>query len=117
MIKGIGIDIIEIERINLGIEKKVLSEKELELLNAFSGEKRKKEFIAGRFSVKESLIKAFGTFIPYKEITILNDDKGKPYLDEKTMKYLKEKFGDYIIHISISHERNYATSIVLLEII
>lgn len=115
MIKGIGIDIIEINRITLGIERKVLSKKELELFEKFSGENRKKEFIAGRFSVKESLIKAFGTFIPYKEITILNDEKGKPYFDEETILYLKEKFGNYKVHLSISHERNYAVSLVVLE--
>ncbi|GAB6189288.1 holo-ACP synthase [Marinitoga arctica] len=115
MIKGIGIDIVEIKRISSGIERKILSEKEVELLNKFNGENRKKEFIAGRFSVKEALIKAFGKFIPYKKISILNDEKGKPYLDKNSLDYLKNRFGNYIIHISISHEKNYAVSISIIE--
>ncbi|KAF2955323.1 holo-ACP synthase [Marinitoga sp. 38H-ov] len=115
MIKGIGVDIIEIERIEFGIERKILSEKEIVLLEKFSSEKRKKEFIAGRFSLKESIIKAFGTFIPYKKISILNDENGRPYLDDSSLNYLKEKFFNFNIHISISHEKNYAVSIVVLE--
>ncbi|SHE95894.1 holo-[acyl-carrier protein] synthase [Marinitoga hydrogenitolerans DSM 16785] len=115
MIKGIGIDIVEIKRISCGIEKKILSEKEMKLLNKFKGENRKKEFIAGRFAVKEALIKSFGTFIPYNKISILNDAKGKPYLDEKSLDFLKNTFGNYNIHISISHEKNYAVSMVIIE--
>ncbi|WP_129407889.1 holo-ACP synthase [Marinitoga lauensis] len=115
MIKGIGIDIVEINRISQGIENKVLSNEEIEILNGFTGNRRKQEFIAGRFSAKESLIKAFGTFIPYKNITIINDEKGKPYFSEKTIEYLKQNFGNCKLHLSISHERNYATSIVIIE--
>lgn len=115
MIKGIGIDIVEIARISSGIERKVLSEKEISIFNNFKGEHRKKEFIAGRFSVKEALIKAIGVFISYKKITVLNDENGKPYFDDETLKYIKNKFGDCIIHLSISHEKNYAVSIVVIE--
>ncbi|KLO21064.1 ACP synthase [Marinitoga sp. 1197] len=115
MIKGIGIDIVEIDRITDGIENKILSEKELKILNKFQGRKRKKEFIAGRFSIKESLIKACGIFIPFKKIVILNNENGKPYIDEETLRYIEEIFGEIKIHISISHEKNYAVSMVIIE--
>ncbi|AEX84685.1 ACP synthase [Marinitoga sp. 1135] len=115
MIKGIGVDIVEIDRISQGLEKKVLHDKELEILEKFNGERRKKEFVAGRFSLKESLIKAFGEYIPLKKIAILNNEIGKPYIIEESKEYLFKKFGKKNIHISISHEKHYVVTMVVIE--
>ena len=57
MIKGIGTDIIEINRIiDLKYKdrfiNKLLSQDELKLFNNFKCEKRKYEFLAGRWAVK-----------------------------------------------------------------
>ncbi len=62
MIKGIGTDIIELERIRKSLENKkmigrILHPKEIELYDSFESEKRKVEFFAGRFCVKEAFSK------------------------------------------------------------
>jgi len=118
MIRGIGVDIVKVERINEKNIQKILSKKEKEIYDSFKGQKRKKEYAAGRFAVKESLIKCFKRFIPFSEITVLNKQSGEPYLAEESVKYLFEKFGgNGTIHISIAHEREYAvaTAVVIDE--
>ncbi|POZ88832.1 MULTISPECIES: holo-ACP synthase [Petrotoga] len=118
MIRGIGIDIVKVERINEKNVQKILSKKEKEVYDTFKGQKRRKEYAAGRFAVKESLIKCFKRFIPFSEITVLNKQSGEPYLAEESVKYLFEKFGgNGTIHISIAHEREYAvaTAVVIDE--
>ncbi|WP_169999652.1 4'-phosphopantetheinyl transferase superfamily protein, partial [Petrotoga halophila] len=69
MIRGIGVDIVKVDRINEKNVQKILSQKEKEIYDTFKGQKRKKEYAAGRFAVKESLIKCFKRFIPYSQIT------------------------------------------------
>ena len=67
MIHGIGIDLIEIERIRKVLYKqpklvdRVLTENEKLKFEKFTHEKRKIEFLAGRFVVKEAFSKALGT--------------------------------------------------------
>ncbi|PNR93671.1 holo-ACP synthase [Petrotoga sp. 9PWA.NaAc.5.4] len=111
MIRAIGVDIVKVERINENNIKKILSIKEKEVYDSFKGEKRKKEYAAGRFAVKEAIIKCFKRFIPYSEITVLNKENGEPYLDEDSISYIFEKFksrGEILI--SIAHERDYAVA-------
>ncbi|MCF0114231.1 MAG: holo-ACP synthase [Erysipelotrichaceae bacterium] len=102
--KGIGIDIVDIRRLNVQDERlvaKVLSDEEIEVFNQLS-DRRKAEFLAGRFAVKEALYKA-GCRLGFKEVTCLNDETGKPYLNiENTM-------------VSISHEKDYCTAMVVIE--
>ncbi|MGN5882341.1 MULTISPECIES: holo-ACP synthase [Staphylococcus] len=115
MIYGIGIDLIEIERIQTMLERqkrlpeKILSADELEKFNSFSHEKRKAEFLAGRFACKEAFSKALGTGIGkrigFKAINCKNDELGRPYIEYEGFK----------VHVSISHTENYATSQVILE--
>ena len=66
MIYGIGIDLIEIERIkNLQNQTKfierILTIEERDKLNQYTHEQRRLEFLAGRFTVKEAFSKALGT--------------------------------------------------------
>ena len=82
MIKGIGVDILRIDRIDFKIARKVLSSEELEIFNSIDNENIKREYLAERFSVKEALFKADNSLFNYDKITILNDEKGKPYLKD-----------------------------------
>lgn len=82
MIKGIGVDIVSIERIDFKIAKKVLSDEEKEIFNSIDNEKLKREYLAERFAVKEALFKADNIYFNYDKISILNDEKGKPYLKD-----------------------------------
>ncbi len=87
MIYGTGIDLTEIGRIQkivdagLKLPEKVLTPAELVVFNRY-GSKRRIEFLAGRFSAKESYSKAFGTGIGaavgFQDIEILDNEAGKP---------------------------------------
>ena len=117
MIVGIGIDIVEIDRIKKlekkykdQFYKKILSDEEIIQL---SKNRDKFSFIAGRFAVKEALIKAISCDTPFYRITILNSENGKAYFSNQKEIF---KLDDMVIHISISHEKKYATAIVVVEI-
>lgn len=113
MITGTGIDIVNINRIkkNLGEHgsrfiQKILSEEEINNIPPAS----KEEYVAGRFAAKEALFKASGIILSFSGITILNDEKGKPYLKE-----LPDSLQNKKIHLSISHDTDYATASVIIE--
>lgn len=117
MIIGIGTDICEINRIQpgSGFANKILSEKELLIL---SSKKNKQAYLAKRFCVKEAVSKAFGcgigSKVSFKDISVLNDTNGKPYIEISDI--AKAKLADYTnIHVSISDEKNYAISYVVVE--
>lgn len=121
MIKGIGTDIVEIVRIkklmkNQHAIDRLLTDKEADLM---SSRAKPHEFFAGRFAAKEAVSKAFGVGIskcPPNEVEVLNDDLGAPYivLYENAVK-LKEKLKVEKIFISITHEKEYAIAMVVLE--
>lgn len=108
--KAIGIDIIENIRVKKALSesflKKVLSPEEIEYSKDFR-EKRKIEFVAGRFACKEAIIKCLSEYeIPeFNELNIVNDEKGKPHIEYK----------DYKLLISISHEKDYSVATALLD--
>ena len=114
MIHGIGIDIIEIDRIQKAIDrwgesflKHVFNNEEIEY-----AKKRKfpTQHYAARFAAKEAVYKAFGDNLTlnWKDMTILNDKNGKPYCRLKN-----DQFKDKIL-LSISHTKNYAVANALI---
>lgn len=105
---GMGIDLVKIDRFK-NVEKlknKILSNNELTILDTRIN---KEEYLASRFAVKEAFLKANekGLFdeIFLKEIEVLNDENGKPYIIYKNIRYE---------NVSISHEKEYAIAIVIL---
>ncbi|MBU1144410.1 MAG: holo-ACP synthase [Firmicutes bacterium] len=111
MIIGIGTDIVLISRITDKINHKILSEEETKIYMSFSSEKRKQEFLAGRFAIKEAIIKAFNLKSPHysmTELCVLNDGFGKPYLFRPILSGEK-------IWLSISHESTYAIGLCVIE--
>ena len=62
MIKGIGVDICDLRRLTSldSLAKKILHEEELKIFCQKKNEKAKREFLGGRFAVKEAYIKACG---------------------------------------------------------
>ncbi|WLR51051.1 holo-ACP synthase [Bacillus tianshenii] len=114
MIKGIGLDIVELQRIKRMVEKerfvlRILTNQEREKFQKLEGH-RKVEFLAGRFAAKEAYAKAVGTGIganlSFQDIEILNNEYGKPILYHKS----KE-----IVHVSITHSQEYAAAQVIIE--
>jgi holo-[acyl-carrier protein] synthase len=115
MILGIGLDVVEIERIAKIIERtnkfsmRILSERERIKYESLLAEKRV-EYLAGRFAAKEAYSKAVGTGIgagcEFHQIEILNDEKGKPvlYFDEQLVAGF----------VSITHTKTVAAAQVIL---
>ncbi|MRX72093.1 holo-ACP synthase [Bacillus lacus] len=120
MISGIGMDIVEIGRIASLLERqprfalRVLTPLELERFEGLS-ERRRVEFLAGRFAVKEAFAKAKGSGIGHElsflDIEVLNDKRGAPFLQYRGKKEQEE----LKVHVSITHSRDYAAAQVILE--
>lgn len=117
MIKGIGIDIIEIDRMEQSIKKQVrlperiLTKNELARYTSFTKEQRKVEFLAGRFAAKEAAAKATGRGIgrlSFQHIEVTSNEKGAPQL-------LIKGYAKDIIHLTISHSKDYAVAQVIIE--
>ena len=119
MIKGIGIDIIEVKRIKKIIERygdrfynRILTEKEIEYCKSFS---KPNLHFAGRFASKEAYSKSIGTGISkdfrWKDIEILNNKRGKPYINHK----VDNEYSKYKFEVSISHTNEYACAVVTCE--
>lgn len=93
--KGIGVDIVEIERVKNLIEKydnrfiqRILGIEELSIFHSLTLP-RNIRFAAKRFAAKEAISKALGTGIgdySFKDIQILNLESGKPYVKLKGFK-------------------------------
>ena len=119
MIKGIGIDIIEVKRIKKIIERygdrfytRILTEKEIKYCKSFS---KPDLHFAGRFASKEAYSKSIGTGISkdfrWKDIEILNDKRGKPYINHR----VDNEYSKYKFEVSISHTDEYACAVVTCE--
>ena len=114
MIIGTGIDIIEIERIKVSIEKfgdnfikHIFTDAEIAYVKKY---KNPAQHYAARFAAKEAVYKALGNSkISWKDIAIYNDKDGRPFC--RVLK-LKSK---YKIHISLSHSRHYAAASAIVE--
>ncbi|MFM1655700.1 holo-ACP synthase [Brevibacillus sp. B_LB10_24] len=125
MIVGIGIDLIEIDRIaellqrNSKFVQRVLTDKERELMP--KGDRRSWEYIAGRFAAKEAAAKALGTgigaHVGFQDMEVLRGDSGAPLLRIK-QEILAARYGQLqtpVCHLSISHSHTYAIAQVILE--
>ena len=115
-----GVDIIEIERIKQSIEdtdgkfcERVYTEKEIEYCE--SKRAQKYQHYAARFAAKEAVFKAISPLleskydIGWKDIEILNDENGRPYVQ-----ILNQDIKIDNIDISMSHCIQYAVANVVL---
>lgn len=116
-IAGIGIDIVELNRIERLLQKKnerfmkrILSEKEQTVFNALDSNRRQIEFFAGRFAAKEAFAKATGKGIGtlrFTQIEILSNEAGAPTL--RVPNYHSKN-----LFVSISHSKAYAVAQVII---
>ncbi|MBR6778667.1 MAG: holo-ACP synthase [Clostridia bacterium] len=113
----IGIDIEKISRFENWTDegfKRIFTEKELEYACEFEN---KIEHLCGFYCVKESFVKALDdTGIHFSQIEVLHNENGKPYINNTRyiQSILKEHFKSRV-EISISHCKDYATAVVLVE--
>lgn len=124
MIHGIGVDMVDIRRVARGLERygprfarRILSDSEYRL---YDTNPRQASFLAKRFAAKEALVKALGTGfregVSLKNISVANDDLGKPLLlYSDSLQALFRQHGITHSHLSLADEQNYALAYVVLE--
>jgi len=125
MIRGIGTDIVDIDRIDGLIQRygdtflrKVFTAKEISYCSSMA---RPAIHFAGRFAVKEAFYKSLPTDLQshsmWKSIQTLSAEHGgRPRIDivdEKLSALLSS--GGFEIHVSISHEKHVCVAMVVLE--
>jgi holo-[acyl-carrier protein] synthase len=124
MIIGMGVDIVRIPRINSAVER--FGDRFLQ--RAFCPEEiewcmRKRDpgpCLSGRFAAKEALVKALGTGfrqgITLRQICVRHLDNGKPELRLSGAALDTARgLGVTGVHVSISHETEYAVATVVVE--
>lgn len=123
MIFALGTDIIETERIGEMVARgrqhleTVFTVKEIDYCE---GKARKSQHYAVRYAAKEATFKALGigwTDGPaYCDIEVLDDERGKPQVFvHGEVKRLFEKHGVRQSCVSLSHSRDNAIAVIILE--
>jgi holo-[acyl-carrier protein] synthase len=110
VIVGLGIDIVEIARIREAMKnpkfvERILTPAEREYCNSALK-------VAGRWAAKEAVAKAVGLSLAWHDVEILPNELGEPsakvasrYFDPSRLR----------LKVSISHERNNAVAVAVLE--
>ena len=124
MIVGTGLDIVEVNRIQLLYDqydtrfaKRILCESEM---LDYSKSKYPVRFLAKRFAAKEAVAKALGTGfsagIEMKMIGVGHDESGRPLIELfQAAKNRADQLGVVASWLSISDEKHYATAFVVME--
>lgn len=109
MILAIGVDIVEVSRIQEAMQNprfagRILTPNELAVGSTV-------QFVAGRWAAKEAVAKAVGTHLTWQDVEILPDENGRP-----NAIVLFGKLGIGLrLHVSISHEKGHAVGMAVLE--
>ncbi|MBM3475245.1 MAG: holo-[acyl-carrier-protein] synthase [Armatimonadetes bacterium] len=128
MILGIGVDMVDVDRIKSAIERRgeqfvarAFTEAEAEYCWRSQCPERR---FAARFAAKEAVMKALGRGwfqgMPFKEIQVVRDETPEGYgrpgirLEGKTAE-LAEGLGVTSINLSITHEQRAAIAFVVIE--
>ena len=121
MVASIGLDIVEVARIEKDVEQygarfvnRILGDKEMAL---FEQRPNQTLFLAGRFAAKEAVVKALGRYLsdrpPLNQLQIINDNSGQPRLEMPDD--IVAKLNGARCLLSITHERNYAAAVAIFE--
>lgn len=119
MVRSIGLDIVDLDRIEKNITQygdrfisKILSEREQQIL-----ERRhdRTAFLAGRFAAKEAVIKALGEFLTdrpaFSDLEILRGNSGEPILE--LPQDIQSRLSDTRCLLSISHSQTSAAAVAV----
>jgi holo-[acyl-carrier protein] synthase len=114
----IGIDLVEVKRIealfsrNESFLSRIYTPKEVEYCQH---KKNKFQHLAARFATKEAVIKALGGGAGWRDIELLNDPTGRPYLQlYGRAKKRADAKGISNCEVSVTHTKDYAIAQVLL---
>jgi holo-[acyl-carrier protein] synthase len=123
MVVGIGTDIIRTARIKRLLDRypafagKIFSPGEI----AYCSAKASPELsYAVRFAAKEAVMKALGTGwgqgVNFPDIEVATDAAGRPEIIlRRGAKDMMQRVGATHVHVSLSHEKEYALAFVVLE--
>jgi holo-[acyl-carrier protein] synthase len=123
MIAGLGIDVVEIDRIQHSLTRfgahflqRVLTKKERAALPATPA-----SYVAARFAAKEAAVKALGTGfaqgITLQDIEIVNGSMGEPCMSlHGAAQQRMQTLGATRIYVSLTHSRQTAAAVVILEV-
>ena len=124
-IVGNGVDIVDNSRIKKSLRnqkflKRIYSESEIAASKKI---KNKTNFFAKRFAAKEAFVKSLGigfrNGINFKDISVKNNNLGKPelYLNKKIKSLLSHKLKNkkYKIHLSLSDESRHSIAFVIIN--
>ena len=124
MIAGIGVDIVDIARIQAMLDRygeRFLARVYTEAETAYAmGGANRAERLAGRFAVKEAVMKALGTGksqgILWRDVETLRGHLGKPevHLYGQAVEWATLR-GFGAAHVSITHDGGKAVAFVILE--
>jgi len=122
MITGVGIDVVYVKRmerwlLNSRLLERYFHPEEIEF--ASSKGKSGAQSLAVRFAAKEAFGKALGTGLAgltLKDIAVLNKAGGKPEMKlSGTAQIALNKSGADKVHVSLTHERETAIAMIVLE--
>ncbi len=112
MIPAVGIDLIEIERLERALERRprladrLFTEGELAYSRARA---RPGRHLAARFAAKEAVIKALGQGVPLREIEVIAGEPPRVQLHGRAARV----GGDGEISISLTHSGNSAAAVAI----
>lgn len=121
MIIGVGIDIVEISRIQAAIKRRAFIERVFTPAEQTYCESRGVQgaaSYAARFAAKEAVLKALGTGLrggTWQDVEIKNNSLGRPLV--QLLGYYQDlaaQIGVQEIHLSVTHARDYAAAQVVL---
>lgn len=126
MIIGVGIDIVDNERMRRNMKNtrflaRIFTPAEL---TYFRKKANAYQSIAASFAAKEAFFKALGTGIlsaglAVRDIGIAREKGGRPYIEAsgRVCAYIKKTFrvSQVRIHISITHEKAYSAAVAVIE--
>jgi holo-[acyl-carrier protein] synthase len=116
VIKGIGVDVVEISRFaeslarTPGMRERLFTESELAI-----AEETHPSFLAGRFAAKEALAKALGVpeGLAWHDVNVHRADNGAPIMILNGI--AKQRAGTGKIHLSISHDGPVVVAMIVIE--
>jgi len=123
MIIGVGIDMIEVDRVaekinkDNGFKEKIFSANEIQFCESKANPG---ENYAARFAAKEAFLKATGQGLALgfnlSDIEVTVDANGKPSIELKgSFKQMTYEFTWNNIHVSLSHLKSIACAVVIIE--
>lgn len=123
MILGIGCDIVRVARFRRWVANDALIARFFNARETLEGASfdRLCEFYAARFCAKEAFSKALGTGLSgfsLRDVFVVRGEGGRPVLcvEGEARRALEARFGEGCSsHVSLSHEKEYAMSVVIIE--